>query len=465
MTQYKLPPGPPKAANIFTQIKLGIQFRDGPINTFIRLKAKYGDIFLLQFGNGLNYVLTNPDDIYEVLVKKASSFYKDPDTKNTTVGLARFLGNGLLTSDGDFWRRQRKLAAPALHAKRIAAYADTMVNFTNRMLEHWSDGARLDISHEMTTLTMMIVGKTLFNMDVSGDVEKVGKAMVEVQGVAGPAPILPAWVPTPQERRRREAKKLLDEIIYRFIHEWRVEKVDRGDLLSMLLLAVDDDGTGMTDVQARDEAITLFLAGHETTSNVLNWTWTLLAQNPDAEAKLHAELDAVLDGKTPTLADLDKLPYTEMVVKEAMRLYPPAWITGRQAIEDVEIGEYTMPKGSVVNLVFYTSHHDPRWWDEPEAFRPERFSPENEEKINKHAYTPFGGGPRVCIGNSFALMEARLLLATIAQRYTLELAPGQTVEMNPMITLNPKGGLPMTLRARKVNTQPKAQGEKALEPA
>ncbi len=456
---YNFPPGPPQANNVFTQIKLGMQFRDGPINTFKRMKEKYGDTFLLQFGKARNYVFTHPDHIYEVLVKNAASFYKDSDIKNTKLGLARFLGNGLLTSDGEFWKRQRKLAAPALHAKRIAAYADTMVDYTARMLDGWVDGKEYSISHEMSSLTMMIVAKTLFNTDVSGDIDRVGKALIEVQGVAGPLPLMPPWVPTPQELRRREARRELDDIVYRFINEWREQREDRGDLLSMLLLAVDDDGSGMTDVQARDEAITLFLAGHETTANTLNWTWYLLARHPEIEAKLHEEVDSVLKGRTPTLEDLSSLPYTEMIIKESLRLYPPAWITGRQAIEDVQIGEYLIPQGSIVNVVFYLSHHDPRWWDEPEAFKPERFSPENEANINKRAYTPFGGGPRVCIGNSFAMMEARLLLATIAQRYQLRLAPGQTVEMNPMITLNPKGGMPMTIKRRDVKQQ-----ERAVEP-
>lgn len=453
MSEFRLPPGPPPANNPITQMRLGMQFMDNPINAFARMGAQYGDIFMLQFGKTYNYVLSHPDHIHEVLVKQAASFHKDPDLKNTQQGLARFLGNGLLTSDGEFWRRQRKLAAPALHAKRIAHYADTMVDSTARMLKTWRDGSRLDISDEMTGLTMQIVAKTLFNTDISGDIEQVGEAMVEVQGVAGPLSILPTWIPTPRELRRRRAKRLLDEIVYRFIHEWRVKGEDKGDLLSMLLLAEDEDGKHMTDEQARDEAITLFLAGHETTANALNWTWYLLAQHPDIEAKLHAELDAVLAGKTPTLTDLENLPYVEMIVKEAMRLYPPAWITGRQAIEDVEIAGYHMPKGSVVNLVFYMAHHDARWWPQPEQFMPERFSPENEAQVNKRAYTPFGGGPRVCIGNAFAMMEARLLLATIAQHYRLALQPGQTVAMNPMITLNPKDGLTMTLHKRELKRE------------
>jgi cytochrome P450 len=273
--------------------------------------------------------------------------------------------------------------------------------------------------------------------------------MIEVQGVAGPPTLIPTRIPTPHELRRRRAGRLLDEIVYRFIREWREKGQDNGDLLSMLLLAEDDEGNRMSDQQARDEAVTLFLAGHETTANTLNWTWYLLAQHPEVEARLHAELDTVLDGRPPVLADLANLPYVEMVIKESMRLYPPAWIIGRQAIEEVEIGGYFVPKGTDVNMVIYQVHHDGRWWPEPEAFKPERFSPENEVNLHKHAYIPFSAGPRVCIGNSFAMMEARLLLATIAQRYRLSLDAGQRVEMNPMITLNPMGGLPMNVAARE----------------
>ncbi|MEO8607866.1 MAG: cytochrome P450 [Chloroflexota bacterium] len=449
MTVHNFPPGPPPAKNIIQIIKLASVFRGNTIEVFRDFLAQYGDTYMLQFGENRGYITSNPDLIHEILVTKASSFHKDRDIKNTKLGLARFLGNGLLTSDGEFWKRQRKLAAPALHAKRIANYAGAMVDYALKTIDGWQDGAQVDITHEMTNLTMMIVAKTLFNVDASSLAERVGVAVDVVQSVAGPVPLIPAWVPTPSELRKRRARTELDDIIYGLIRDWRVKGEDHGDLLSMLLLAEDDDGAHMTDEQARDEILTLFLAGHETTANTLNWTWTLLAQNPEAEAKLHEELDRVLGDRPPTLADLANLPYTDMVIKESMRIYPPAWIVGREAIEDVEIGEYFMPKGSQVNCVFYFAHHDPRWWDQPEEFRPERFSPENETAFNKRAYTPFGGGPRVCIGNSFAMMEARLLLATMAQHYSLSLAPGQKVAMNPMITLNPQGGLPMTLHARE----------------
>ncbi|MBZ0287035.1 MAG: cytochrome P450 [Anaerolineae bacterium] len=452
MTDHKFPPGPPPAKNIIQIIQLMSVFRGNTLEVFRNFQNQYGDTYMLQFGEGRGYITSHPDLMHEVLVTKAASFQKDRDMKNRKTGLARFLGNGLLTSDGEFWKRQRKLAAPALHAKRIANYGETMVDFTLKMLDGWRDGQQVDVAHEMTNLTMMIVAKSLFNVDASSVAERVGAAVEVIQGLAGPAPLIPPWVPTPSELRKRRARVELDEIIYGLIRDWRAKGQDNGDLLSMLLLAEDDDGAHMTDEQARDEIVTLFLAGHETTANTLNWTWTLLAQHADVEAKLHEELDRVLGDRPPTLADLANLPYTEMVIKESMRIYPPAWIVGREAIEDVEVGEYFVPKGSQINLVFYFAHHDPRWWDAPEAFRPERFSPENDTSINKRAYIPFSSGPRVCIGNSFAMMEARLLLATIAQHYRLSLTPGQTVAMNPMITLNPLGGLPMTLHARARKT-------------
>jgi cytochrome P450 len=301
----------------------------------------------------------------------------------------------------------------------------------------------------MMHLTVLIVAKTLFDADVDGDVERTAAAVDTIQHFSSERTLLPTWIPTPRELAARKARRDLDEIIYGIIREWRAKGEDKGDLLSMLLLARDDEGKGMTDQQARDEVATLFLAGHETTSNLLTWTWYLLAKHPEVESKLHDELDTVLAGKLPTLADLDRLPYTEMVIKESMRVYPPVWGFSREAIEDVEIDGYHIPKGSVVGALTYIAHHDARWFPDPERFDPERFSPENEKNIPRYAYLPFGGGPRVCIGNAFALMEARLILATIASRFRLTLSPGYEAEILPQVTLGVKGGLPMTVRVRE----------------
>ncbi len=449
-------PGPAPARGFLAQLRLAQHIQRDMLGTFGAWRREYGDFYQVQFGDVQQFFLAHPDDLREVLVTQAGQFIKDRDYRDPQTGLARFLGNGLLTSDGEFWKRQRRLAAPALHARRIEAYAQTMVDFALRTAAGWSTGARLDVAAEMTRLTMLIVAKALFSADVAGDVERVGRAMDAIQQRMGHRLPLPPWLPTPSELRARRAGRDLDEIVYGLIRQRRATGEDTGDLLSMLLLAEDDDGQRMTDRQARDEVVTLFLAGHETTANTLNWTWTLLAQHPAIEARLHAELDTVLAGRAPTLADLPHLRYTEMVIKESLRLYPPAWAYSREAAAAVALGERRVPQGSVVVLMVYFTHHDPRWWPEPERFDPERFSPEREAEIPRYAYLPFGAGPRVCIGNSFALMEARLLLATLASRYRLTLAPGQRVEPEPLITLNPKGGLPMTAHARVPAPAPQA---------
>lgn len=441
-------PGPAPVRSLLAQIKLGLEFPRDPLGILARWQAEYGDFYRLQVGEMQQVFIAHPDDIREVLVTQAGKFIKDAQYRDPKTGIARYLGNGLLTSDGEFWKRQRRLVAPAFHPKRIESYAATMVEYTDRMLAGWRDGARLDVADEMTRLTLFIVAKALFNTDVSGDAARVAAAMETIQKVMGEGWFLPSWIPDPRQRRANRAKRDLDEIVYRMIAEWRATGGDRGDLLSMLLLAEDEDGHRMTDQQARDELVTLILAGHETTANTLNWTWLLLAQHPAVEAKLHAELDAMLGGRSPRMEDLANLKYTEMVVKEAMRLYPAAWSVSREAIEDVPLRSGTLPRGSVAAVMIYFTHRDPRWWPDPERFDPERFGEDHASAIPRYAYLPFGGGPRVCIGNGFAMMEARLLLATIASRYRLELAPGHVVKPAPLITLNPKGGLPMVVRSR-----------------
>jgi cytochrome P450 len=401
------------------------------------LRNTYGDVVRMRYGPFPVYMLYHPDDVHEVLVKQASKFYK---TRLTKTIFNRFLGNGLIVSDGDFWKRQRRLAQPAFHARRIESYAQTMVEYALGMLGGWRHEQTRDIDQEMMRLTMGIVAKTLFDADVSSDADEIGRAMTVIQQIANQQfnsviPPLPEWIPTWQNRRERQAVEALDRVLARIINERRASGEDKGDLLSMLLLAEDENGERMTDGQVRDEAMTLFLAGHETTSNALTWTWYLLSQHPEVEAKLHDELTIVLGGRVPTLNDLAQLKYTEMVVKESMRLYPPAWGISREPVEDVEIGGYTLEKGKPVFIIPYVQHRDPRWFDEPERFLPERWEDGFEEQLPKYAYMPFGGGPRVCIGNSFAMMEARLLLATIARHFRLSLEPGYKVEPEPMITV------------------------------
>ncbi len=457
MAAQTLPPGPQAAHNIIQILQLMRNFQSDLLGFTSRNFAQYGGIWKIQVGKETQYMISDPDLIQEITVKQADKFHKSADYVNPEKGLARFLGSGLVTNDGEFWKRQRKLVAPAFHTKRIEAYAQSMVDATQAMLDRWHGQSALDVDDEMMRATLQIVVKTLFNVDISAEAKRIGDAMTALQEMVGNNSVieafLPSWIPTLQRARSNKAVSDLDEIVYRLITEWRKEGKDNGDLLSMLMLTRDDEGNGMSDKQVRDEAVTLFLAGHDTTANTLNWTWYLLAQNPEIEAKMHHEIDTVLNGNVPTLADLRRLPYSEMVIKESMRLFPPAYFFGRVAIDDVQLGDFRAAKGTGIGISSYAVHRDARWWDEPEAFRPERFSPENAENIRKYSYIPFGAGPRICIGNSFAMMEAQLMLVMIAQRYQLRLSPGQVVNTNPLLTLKPKGGLQMRLEERKVSRQ------------
>ncbi len=410
----------------------------------------YGDVVQFRFGPFPAVILSNPHDIHQVLVTDAKKYIKPRLSK---LILGRFLGDGLITSDGEFWKRQRRLAQPAFHSKRIENYAQVMVEQTCRIINEWGDGQIRSIDHDMMKLTLVIVAKTLFDADVTAAAADVYEAMEIIQETSNAKfnsliPPLPQWIPTPSNRREVAAIRVLDRVLTNVINQRRNTKEDRGDLLSMLLLAQDEDGAGMTDRQVRNEAMTIFLAGHETTANNLIWTWYLLSQNPDAEARLHDELDTVLGGQVPTLSALQQLPYTAMVIRESMRLYPPAWGFGREAVADVEIGGYTVKKGVPIFILPYLIHRDARWFEQPECFLPERFAAGYEERIPKYSYLPFGGGPRICIGISFAMMEAQLLLAAIASRYRLVLQPGHLVEPEPLITLRAKYGLKMTLQKR-----------------
>jgi cytochrome P450 len=441
----RLPPGPRGS------FLLGVL--PGFINDTLPLLLdfyQYGPVASARFGPFRVYSANSPDAIHEVLVTQADKFYKANVTK---WALEPTLGKGLFLSEGDFWKRQRRLVQPSFHSRRIGAYADIIVNYAQDLISKWQSGAALDVDREMVALTMNIITKTLFDVDVSEEARRISDVITVILRVTDQRlnalfPY-PYWLPTNNSRNLKKAVAKLDQIIQGFIDQRRATGADKGDLLSMLLEAQDEDGSQMTDKQVRDEAITLFGAGHETTATALTWIWYLLSQNPDVEAKLHAEVDGVLDEQTPKLEDLAHLPYTEMVVKEAMRLYPPAFATTRQTMDDVTLLGYTIPKDSVVLLNFYAVHRDARYFPAPEKFVPERFSPENEKNIPKYAYLPFGAGPRVCVGNLFAMMEARLVLATIAQRWRLALAPGQQVVPQRMFTLKPKYGMSMIPSVRE----------------
>jgi cytochrome P450 len=444
------PPGPaPVGANLLAQLRFGLHVTRDPLTVMSGWFQQYGDIVHLQFGDSAHaFLLAHPEHIHEVLVEKADYFHKAGSYKDEKRGLTRILGHGLVTSDGDYWRRQRKLMQPAFHSRRIEAYADTMVQKTLDMMQNWQNKATLALSEEMTRLTLSIVAKTILDTDVADEAELIAQTVTVFQKLAFGVDIFPLWFPTPTHLQQRLVEKRMNKIVHHLIEERRKDLADRGDLLSMLLLASDEDGQGMSDTQIRDEVVTLFLAGHETTATALTWIWYLLAKHPEIEQQLHEQLDNVLQGQPPKLADLKQLPLTEQIVKEAMRLYPPIWNMSRQAIADVEIAGYRIPKGSEVTIVSYVMHHDPRWWDEAECFMPQRFSPEKEKQIPKMTYLPFSTGPRVCLGNHFAMMEAQLILATMAGRYQLSLPNGYVAAMQPLIALRPRNDLEMMLQAR-----------------
>ena len=420
-----------------------------PLEFFTSLARTYGDVSTYRMAGEQLFLVNEPRLIRDILVTHNRNFTKSRGLERSK----RVLGQGLLTSEGAMHLRQRRLMQPAFHRDRIAGYGDLMVGYADRMRRSWRDGAALDISREMNRLTLSIVGKTLFDVDVESQAAAVGEALTDVMEsfwmMMLPFADFLERLPVPRLRRARMARARLDAIIFRMIADRRASGRDHGDLLSMLLAAQDeDDGGVMTDQQVRDEAMTIFLAGHETTANALSWTWYLLSSAPEVEAKLHAEIDRVLQGRLPAMADLASLAYVERVVTEAMRLYPPAWIIGRRAIDAYQLGDYAVPPRSILVMSPYIMQRDPRFYEAPERFNPDRWTPEFRAALPKFAYFPFGGGPRQCIGESFAWMELVLLVATIAQQRRLRLVPGHPVVPQPLITLRAKHGMRMTVEPR-----------------
>ncbi len=421
-----------------------------PLPFLMGCAERYGDFVPFSIGPQLCYLVSDPEATREVLVTQQRNFTKSRGLERMKL----LLGDGLLTSESEYHMRQRRLAQPAFHRERVMAYGSTMAAYAERASERWRGGETLDVGAEMTRLTLAIVGKTLFDADVEGEAGDIGAAVtasIDAFSVA----VLPfgEWLdhlPLPHTLRFRRARQRLDATIYRIIAEHRAAGVDRGDLLSMLIAASDTegDGTGMSDLQLRDEAMTIFIAGHETTANLLTWTWYLLGEHPEIEGRLHDELDMVLGGRAPGAADMERLGYLRMVLSESMRLYPPAWILGRRAIADCSVGGHDMPARSIAFMSQYVTHRDPRWYPEPERFDPQRWTPEAVARRPKFAYFPFGAGSRVCIGEQFALMEATLALATLAQRWRLRLVPGHRVVPQARITLRPRYGMRMTVNAR-----------------
>jgi cytochrome P450 len=425
-------------------------FRARPLPFLLRMAREYGDLPHFKLARTPVYFMNHPDLVREVLVTQQSSFTKSRALQRSRI----LLGEGLLTSEGQHHLRQRRLVQPAFHRERLASYAADMSAIAGRFRERWKPGMTIDAAQEMMHFTLAVVGKTLFSADVTAQASEVGEAMTTVMKMFDLL-VLPfseylEKLPLPQVRRFEKARDRLDKIIYGLIHERRASGRDNGDLLSTLLLAQDEEGDGgrMTDQQVRDEALTLFIAGHETTAVALAWTWYLLSQNPACEARMHAELDAVLDGRPPQFSDLPNLQYVEKVFAESLRLYPPAWAVGRMAQRAVDILGTKIAPRSICILSPYVMHRDARWFPDPERFDPERWTPEAREARPKFSYFPFGGGSRVCIGERFAWMEGVLALATMAQRWMLRLVPGHRVEPMPLITLRTKHGIRMTVLPR-----------------
>jgi cytochrome P450 len=396
------------------------------------------------------FLANHPDYIREVLVTNNSNFVKGRALQRAK----RLLGQGLLTSEGDLHRRQRLLVQPAFHRQRIASYGQVMVDHADRASSRWNDGDTFDMGHEMTRLTLAIVAKTLFDAEVDSEADEIGEAMTCIMQMFNllmyPFAELIEKLPLPQVRRYERMRARLDATIYRIIDERRRSGEDRGDLLSILLLAQDEESGqgGMSNTQVRDEALTLFLAGHETTANTLTWTWYLLSQHPEVERKLHQELDEILQGRLPAFEDVPRLAYTEMVVAESIRLYPPAWAIGRRSLVDQKIGNYAVPANAIVLLSPFVTHRDARFFPDPSRFDPERWTPEAKDARSQYSYFPFGGGTRRCVGEGFAWAEAILVLATLASRWRAKLVAGQRIEPKALITLRPKHGIRMTIERR-----------------
>jgi cytochrome P450 len=481
----KYPPGP----TYKMPGKLIRQFIHDPIRTLSTISQKYGEISYFKLGPKNHvYLINNPDYIEKVLIYDHRNFKKGARLQ----AAKSLLGEGLVTSEGDFHNRQRRLIQPIFHPKRIMEYGKIMTDYAIRFRDRWKNEETIDIAEEMMKLTLGIICKSVLNYDVEAEAEQVGRWLTTTRNyskrlqspighVLDKIPILPA------PKGARKAKEELDSLVYSLIskrrHSYQQDSDNKGydDLLSKLMEAQDSSPTNtaspsssrggagsgaaqttsngkMSDKQVRDEVMTIFIAGHETTSNALTWTFYLLSQNPDVEKKLYDEIDSVLGsadgnggvaGRIPTAEDIPKLPYTEKVLRESMRLYPPVWTMGRYVESDYQVGEYTIPSGSSILMSQYVMHHDPRYYEEPEQFNPDRWTSEFKTRLPRFSYFPFGGGIRGCIGEPFAWMEGTLIIATIAQKWTMHLAPGQRIKLDPAITLRPKYGMKMKLSQRR----------------
>jgi cytochrome P450 len=413
--------------------------------------AEHGDVTQAMIGPQPIALLMDPEDIRRVLVTDQRNFVKGRSLERTKI----LLGEGLLLSHGEQHLRQRRLMQPAFHRERLATYGDAMVRYANRTRSSWTDGQQVDIHQEMMRLTLTIAGRTLFDANVDGDAHDLAEAL-ELSLRMFDIAILPLgpvveYLPIPWVLRLHRARAKTNRIIHSMIAERRANPSDRGDLLSMLISAIDTegDGSGMTDTQLRDEIVTLIMAGHETTANALTWAFYLLSQHPHYAARLEEELDRVVGDRSPNVRDLPGLVYTRAVLAEAMRLYPPAWIIERRVLNDFEAGGYVIRRDTLVYMSPYLVQRDSRWWGAPQAFAPERWDNNSHQSRPKFSYFPFGGGTRICIGEHFAWMEGTLVLATIAQKWRMRYEKPNPPVPQPMVTLRPKGGLPMRVIARR----------------
>lgn len=418
--------------------------------TFLQHNAAlHGDFILYPLGLWNVIQVTHPAIIKHILQDNNRNYTKNTIQYNT---LAQVTGRGLLTSDGDLWLSQRRLMQPAFHRQRLAAYEDIIVSSTTAMLDRWTPGMTLDMDAEMMQVALEIVGKTLFGLDLRHEAAELTEGVLEMLEYVvyrASTPVAPPLsLPTGRNRRYKEAMAKLEGVVYDTIARRRAEGVDRGDVLSILLAARDDSGAPMPDTQIRDEMTTLIVAGHETIASALTWAWNLLSLNPIVRQQMEQELDGVLGDRLPTVADLRALAYTRAVFDEVLRLYPPAWLITRRALEDDTIGGQTIPAGAIIIMSPYVMHRHPAYWSNPAGFDPAHFQPEIASQRPRFAYIPFGGGPRLCIGDNFALMEGPLILATVAQRYRLNLVPSHPVKMDALVTLRPRHGLLMTAEAR-----------------
>jgi cytochrome P450 len=431
-------------------------FSGGPLQVLAAWEKQYGTAVRFRFLPYIyGYLFTHPEHNRHILQENNQNYTKQHPS---LLILRSVIGNGLLTSDGEFWLRQRRLSQPAFHRARIAGFAEMMSAASQDLLRRWLQipaGQVIDVDHAMMNLTLEIVGKALFSIDLTGAASTVGEAFTYANQYlahmsAVPFGLYRLKLPTRGNFRLREANRALDQVVHRIIAERRSGASHGDDLLAMLMTARDEDtGEKMDDRQLRDEVMTLMLAGHETTANALTWAWYLLSRHPQVEDRLHAELDQVLGGRAASIDDLPSLPYTRMVIDEVLRLYPPAFAIGRLNLRADQVGDYDLPPRSVVTLSPFLTHRSPEFWPDPLRFDPERFSTEQTAHRLRWTYLPFGGGPRQCIGRDFALAEAAIILATLAQHTRLRMAHDSEVEIEPLITLRPKGGMPMRLLARR----------------